>query len=145
VAEALTKILPEKAEVFAERLSSFLGDLESLSQEIQGKANELKLSTVSAIVMAWQEAFARWLGLNIVATYPPEERLSVKDLAELTQKGQESGVKLVIDNLQSGVSFGSRLAQAIGATHVVLTNFPGPHPWCGGHAHHASSECQPRF
>jgi ABC-type Zn uptake system ZnuABC Zn-binding protein ZnuA len=128
VAEALTKILPEKAEVFAERLSSFLGDLESLSQEIQGKANELKLSTVPAIVMAWQEAFARWLGLNIVATYPPEERLSVKDLAELTQKGQESRVKLVIDNLQSGVSFGSRLAQAIGATHVVLTNFPGPIP-----------------
>jgi ABC-type Zn uptake system ZnuABC Zn-binding protein ZnuA len=128
VAEALTKILPERAEVFAERLSSFLGDLESLSQEIQGKAKELKLSTVPAIVMAWQEPFARWLGLNIVATYPPEERLSVKDLAELAQKGQESRVKLVIDNLQSGVSFGSRLAQAIGATHVVLTNFPGPIP-----------------
>lgn len=128
VAEALTTILPEKAEVFAERLSSFLSDLETLSQEIQGKAQELKLSTIQTIVMAWQEAFARWLGLNIVATYPPEERLSVKDLAELAQKGRENGVKLVIDNLQSGVSFGSRLAQAIGATHVVLTNFPGPIP-----------------
>lgn len=128
VAEALTNTLPEKAEVFAERLSSFLNDLESLSKEIQRKAQELNLSTIPAIVMAWQEAFARWLGLNVVAIYPPEERLSMKDLVELTQKGRGNGVKLVIDNLQSGVSFGSRLAQAIGAAHVVLTNFPGPIP-----------------
>ncbi len=128
VAEALAKILPEKDEVFERNLSSFLSALEALSQEIQNKAQELKLSTVPTIVMVWQESFARWLGLDVVATYPPEERLSVKDLAELAKKGRENGVKLVIDNLQSGVSFGGRLAQAIGATHVVLTNFPGPIP-----------------
>ncbi|MGC9018719.1 MAG: metal ABC transporter substrate-binding protein [Candidatus Bipolaricaulaceae bacterium] len=128
VAEALSKILPEKAEIFEQNLTSFLSALEALSQEIQNKAQELGLSTVPTIVMAWQESFARWLGLNVVATYPPEERLSVKDLVALAEKGRESGVKLVIDNLQSGASFGGRLAHAIGAVHVVLTNFPGPIP-----------------
>lgn len=128
VAEALTKILPEKGEIFAQRLADFLAKLETLATEIKAKAEELGLSEVPAIVMAWQKPFAQWLGLNIVATYPPEERLSLKDLADLAQKGRENGVKLVIDNLQSGVSFGGRLAQAIGAAHVVLTNFPGPIP-----------------
>ncbi len=128
VTAALTEILPEKKEVFAQRLSAFLGKLADLARELLEKAEELGLSEIPAIVMAWQRPFAQWLGLKIVATYLPEERLSVKDLAELAQKGRENGVKLVIDNLQSGVSFGGRLAQAIGATHVVLTNFPGPIP-----------------
>lgn len=128
VAEALSRILPEKADVFAQRLSLFLSELANLAEEIESKAQELHLSEIPAIVMTWQKDFVSWLGLNIVATYPPEERLSIKDLAELAQKGQENGVKLVIDNLQSGVSFGGRLSQAIGAVHVVLTNFPGPIP-----------------
>jgi len=34
----------------------------------------------------------------------------------------------VIDNLQSGVSFGARLAHELGAIHVVLTSFPGAIP-----------------
>ncbi len=128
IAGAMKELWPEKAELFQARLDQFLADLEALAQEIQGRARGLRLEEVPAIVMAWQEGFARWLGLKIVATYPPEERLTVKDLTELAAKGREAGVKLVIDNLQSGVSFGGRLAQAIGAVHIVLTNFPGPIP-----------------
>lgn len=128
IAGAMKELWPEKAELFQARLDRFLSDLDALAQEIQARARELKLEEVPTIVMAWQEGFARWLGLNIIATYPPEERLTVKDLTELAAKGRELGVKLVIDNLQSGVSFGGRLAQAIGAIHIVLTNFPGPIP-----------------
>lgn len=125
---AMKELWPEKAEAFQGRLNQFLADLEALNQEILARARALELEKVPAIVMAWQEGFARWLGLNIVATYPPEERLTVRDLTELAAKGREAQVKLVIDNLQSGVSFGGRLAQAIGAIHIVLTNFPGPIP-----------------
>lgn len=128
VAEALGQRFPEKAPVFQTRLEAFLSELTALEAEVLAKAAALNLAEVPAIVMAWQESFARWLGLSVVATYPPEERLSLKDLADLAQKGREAGVKLVIDNLQSGVSFGGRLAQALGAAHVVLTNFPGPLP-----------------
>lgn len=128
IAGAMKELWPEKAESFQGRLEKFLADLEALDQEVQARARELELEKVPAIVMAWQEGFARWLGLQVIATYPPEEHLSLRDLTELTQKGREEGAKLVIDNLQSGVSFGGRLAQAIGATHVVLTNFPGPIP-----------------
>lgn len=128
VAKALEEILPEKAALFEERLSAFLADLEALSGEILARAKELGLSEIPAIVQSFQESFVRWLGLKVVATFPPEERLTMRDLLELAQKGKEVGVKIVIDNLQSGVSFGGRLAQILGASHVVLTNFPGPIP-----------------
>lgn len=128
VAQALSERFPEKSQLFQARLETFRKELDALAQETQAKAQDLRLSEIPAFVMAWQEGFARWLGLKIVATYPPEERLSLRDLVELAEKGRAAGVKLVIDNLQSGVSFGGRLAQAIGAAHVVLTNFPGPIP-----------------
>lgn len=128
VAMALEEILPEKAELFRTKATDFLAKLEVLSQTIKARAQELRIAEIPAIVMIWQESFARWLGLNVVATYPPEERLSVRDLAELAQKGKETGVRIVIDNLQSGISFGGRLAWTIGAAHLVLTNFPGPIP-----------------
>ncbi|MBC7093580.1 zinc ABC transporter substrate-binding protein [Candidatus Bipolaricaulota bacterium] len=128
VAQALAELQPVRAEYFGERLEAFLSDLSAVAAELLGRAEELGVAEVPAIVMQWQADFAKWLGLKVVATYPPEERLSLRDLADLAQKGREAGAKLVIDNLQSGISFGSRLAQAIGAFHVVVTNFPGPIP-----------------
>jgi hypothetical protein len=44
------------------------------------------------------------------------------------QLGREQKVALVVDNLQSGVGVGARLAFEIGAISVVLTNFPGAVP-----------------
>ncbi len=128
VGQALSERFPAKATVFHERLAGFLAELDAIAQEILARGKALNIAEVPAIVMIWQESFARWLGLKIVATYPPEERLSLRDLVEFAQRGRAAGAKLVIDNLQSGVSFGGRLAQALGATHVVLTNFPGPIP-----------------
>lgn len=128
VAQALSQRFPEKSQLFQTRLEEFLSELEALAQEIKARAQELGLQEIPAFVMVHQEPFARWVGLNIVATYPPEERLSLKDLKEYAEKGRAAGVKLVVDNLQSGVSFGGRLAQLLDAAHVVLTNFPGPIP-----------------
>ncbi|MCR4391669.1 MAG: metal ABC transporter substrate-binding protein [Candidatus Acetothermia bacterium] len=131
VAQTLTELRPERAEYFAERLERFLSDLSAVAAAILGRAQELGLAEVPAIVMQWQADFAQWLGLTVVATYPPEERLTLRDLSELAAAGRKAGVLLVIDNLQSGTSFGARLAYVLGAVHVVLTNFPGAIPGAG--------------
>ncbi len=128
VAGALANLRPDMASAFAERKEAFVERVRSLAAEVVQKAAELRLQEIPAIVMQWQAGFAKWLGLAVVATYPPEERLSLKDLTELVAKGREAGAMLVIDNLQSGVSFGAKLAHALGAMHVVLTNFPGALP-----------------
>jgi ABC-type Zn uptake system ZnuABC Zn-binding protein ZnuA len=128
IAQALGELRPSKAEEFAARARAFAEKVRSWAGDALKRAAELRLSEVKAIVMQWQAGFVEWLGLEVVATYPPEERLSIKDLVELVSKGKEAGVALVIDNLQSGVSFGAKLAHAVGAVHVVLTNFPGALP-----------------
>lgn len=128
VAAALKEIAPDKADYFAAREGDYAARIASLGEELSSRAAELALSQVAAVVMLWQADFARWLGLQVVATYPPEERLSLKDLAQLVSLGKEKGARLVIDNLQSGVSFGARLAHELAAVHVVLTNFPGALP-----------------
>jgi len=128
IAEALGVLRPDMAQTFTERKDAFVERVRSLAAEISERAATLRLGEIPAIVMQWQAGFAKWLGLRVVATYPPEERLSLKDLTELVAVGKDMGVMLVIDNLQSGVSFGAKLAHALGAMHVVLTNFPGALP-----------------
>ncbi|HAF71304.1 MAG: Periplasmic solute binding protein [Acetothermia bacterium 64_32] len=128
IAGLLAELLPDQAEDFSARAQALTNEVKALEEELLARAAELGLGEVPAIVMAWQADFARWLGLNVVATYPPEERLSLKDLAELVELGRQAQAALVIDNLQSGVSFGGRLAHELAAVHVVLTNFPGALP-----------------
>ncbi|NOX44347.1 MAG: zinc ABC transporter substrate-binding protein, partial [Caldiserica bacterium] len=128
IADALARLVPDEAEGFTSRYESFASDIRSWAERTLARSAELGLSGIAAIVMQWQAGFAKWIGLRVVATYPPEERLSLRDLAELTGVGKEAGVTVVIDNLQSGVTFGAKLAHALGAIHVVLTNFPGALP-----------------
>lgn len=128
IAEALAELRPGAAQKFTDSVRSFSEEVRTQAGQLLQRAQELRLSEIKAIVMQWQAGFAEWLGLQVIATYPPEERLSLRDLAELVAEGKEVGVDLVIDNLQSGVSFGAKLAHALGAMHVVLTNFPGALP-----------------
>ena len=125
----VAKILEEKLGISVqERLSEKLNEINEVSNELKAKAEAYNFNEVNVIVMEWQKSFVEWLGFNIVATYPSPEKLSTKDIVELEKKAREENVLLVIDNLQSGVSFGQNLASRIGAVHVTLTNFPGNAP-----------------
>lgn len=128
IAAALGELLPQEKSDFADGAEAFAEQARALAEELLTRAEELGLAKIPAIVMKWQAGFANWLGLQVVATYPPEEGLSLQDLAELVAAGREAGAALVIDNLQSGISFGARLAHELSAVHVVLTNFPGSIP-----------------
>lgn len=128
IAEALSEVDPADAEYFQSSSQSYQGEITTVAEELQAEAGELGVDEAKAIVMQWQEGFVGWLGFDIVATYPPPEMLSLKEVDELIQIGREQGVALVIDNLQSGIDFGARLAFEVSAVHVVLTNFPGAIP-----------------
>jgi len=125
---ALAEIDPAHAEQFKANAQNYKAEIEALADELLTEAKELELDQAKAIVMQWQQGFVAWLGVQVVATYPPPETLSLKQVQELIYTGRKEGVALVVDNLQSGTSFGARLAYEIGAVHVVLTNFPGAIP-----------------
>ena len=128
IVAALSELLPDDAEAFATNAAAYKEDLASLATSLKAKAATLHVEDVPVISMAWQETFVSWLGFNIVATYGMPENLSLADLVELGQVGKENEAVLVIDNLQSGVGFGAKLAREVGAIHVVLSNFPGAMP-----------------
>ncbi len=73
-----------------------------------------------------QAPFLRWLGFSVVATYGRPEEFTAQELVRLARVMADSGVRLVVDNLQSGAEAGKPLAEAHGVAHVTLTNFPLP-------------------
>ena len=128
IAEALSETLPESTATFEKNVATYRDKLTALAEVLQEKAGRLGVGNVSVISMQWQFFFVSWLGFDVVATYGMPENLSLKDLIELRKIGEENEVVLVIDNLQSGADFGGKLAEEIGAVHVVLSNFPGAMP-----------------
>ncbi|MCK5181004.1 MAG: zinc ABC transporter substrate-binding protein, partial [Dehalococcoidia bacterium] len=67
-----------------------------------------------------------WAGFNITATFGRPEDLSPAQIADLIDNAQESGVTLMIDNLQSSsTTLGASMEQDIEAIPVTISNFPG--------------------
>ena len=128
IAAALSELLPDNASTLADNAATYKGELASLATALKVQAAALDVEGVPVISMAWQEMFVAWLGFSVVATYGIPGDLSLKDLVDLAAVGLENDVVLVIDNLQSGVNFGAKLAREVGAVHVVLSNFPGAMP-----------------
>jgi zinc transport system substrate-binding protein len=78
-----------------------------------------------AIIAAEQQApFLEWLGFRVVATYGRAEDFTAQELTRLARVAQDSGVTLIVDNLQSGPDTGKPLAEGLKVLHVTLSNFP---------------------
>jgi len=128
IEDQLSLLLPEAAAGFASRAQSYRSELEQLDVELTARAAELGSGDIHVICIAWQAELVEWLGFEVAATYSRPEDLSLRDLVNLAEAGREAEVSLVVDNLQSGVQFGAKLAREIEAIHVVLSNFPGAMP-----------------
>ncbi len=128
IESALKALLPREAETLPANAAAYKDALAVISASLASETNALGVADVSVICMQWQEAFVSWLGFDVVATYGIPANLSIKDLVALAQTGKENKVLVVIDNLQSGIDFGAKLAREVGAVHVVLSNFPGAMP-----------------
>lgn len=128
VRDALEKILPQDALVVQQNALAFQKRIDELAGRLLARAQQLNVQDAKVISQAFQEKFVRWLGFNVIGTYPAPERVSAQLFLQLVQLGREQKAALVVDNLQSGVGVGARLAFEIGAINVVLTNFPGAVP-----------------
>lgn len=81
--------------------------------------------TLPPVIAAEQQApFVAWLGFRVVATYGRAEDFTAQEMTRLARVAIDSGVKLIVDNLQSGPDAGKPLAEALKVKHVTLTNFP---------------------
>jgi len=104
-----------RAEIYCHRIDS-VADL--VRQMFKGKKKPKLLAA------AYQAPFLAWLGFDVVATYGRPEEITGRELTHLAKVGIDSGVGIIVDNLQSGPDAGLELARSLNAKHVTLTNFP---------------------
>jgi ABC-type Zn uptake system ZnuABC Zn-binding protein ZnuA len=116
---------------YSGKISSMLNAVDAVANEIKSKAQSLGVENFSVICMNWQKTFVEWVGFKVIATYNPPETLSASDIANIINKARNESAVLIIDNLQVSAEFGASIASAVGAVHVVLTNFPGAIPGTG--------------
>ena len=104
------------------RLKAIALRLEEKEGWCQKKVAGLKDTPV--VTSTHQEAFCRWLGLKVVATFSGADVASVSKVDRAVRDGEQAGVKLVIANLPEGRRVADALAVRLGAKVVVLGNFP---------------------
>ena len=80
------------------------------------------------LAAAMQEEFVGWTGMKVTASYGRGEDMNPGTLMSLARESKASGVRIVIDNMQSGGEAGEPLARELNATHIAFSNFPGSSP-----------------
>jgi len=126
IAQVLGEIDPENSAYYQGQAATRTQAILAKGEEVKGKLQDANVSGVKVVCVEYQAGFVEWAGFDVVSTYGRPEDLSVADVEKLVVEAKETGVALVIDNLQSGATATSAaMAQDIGAIQVTISNFPG--------------------
>lgn len=71
-----------------------------------------------------QEAFCRWLGLEVAGTFSGADTASIAQVEQAIQAGERLAAAAVIANLPEGRKVADALGRRLGAPVVVFGNFP---------------------
>ena len=125
IAEALSQIDSENSAAYQKAAAEYNSEVEAKGVEIKARLAEEDLAGIHVMCAEQLTGLVRWTGLNIITTYGRPDSLTPEVVRELVDTGRESGVTLIIDNLQSGQDAGAGLAEELGCKRVIFTNFPG--------------------
>ncbi len=110
---------PEKSEGIEAGVQRFEAELQELEAELKGEASAW--AGVQVVASTRQAGFARWLGLDVVGTFPPPDAITPKIYEAL----KSSQPKVVIGNLQEGTQGAVAIGERLEAPVVIFSNFPG--------------------
>ncbi len=122
ITRILIELAPADSTLFRKNSARYLKEIDSLAVVVKVWFKDKKLPRV--ICAEPQRDFLVWLGFPVVATYGRAEDWSAQELVHLARVTVDSGVGLVVDNLQSGAAAGKPLAEAAGIRQVALSGFP---------------------
>ena len=125
ITAALSKVDTENGPAYQKAAAEYKNRIIAKEAEIKARLVEANLSDINVISAFWQAGFVKWTGLNVVATYGDPESLTVSVVKELVDRGREAKVTLIVDNLHSGKDAGAGIAEELGSSRVILSNFPG--------------------
>ena len=122
ILQLLIEIDPDDSLVYQRNAARYLQEIDSVGRQIKAQFAGRNLPRVLAA--EHQAPFLVWLGFRVVGTYGRAEDWTAQELSRLARVIVDSGVGLIVDNLQSGPDAGLELARAAGIGHVTLSNFP---------------------
>jgi zinc transport system substrate-binding protein len=122
VTEMLCDVDAVGSTVYKANLATYQKQLHQSMLEISERVKPYR--GVRVLCSDQQEEFLRWLGFTIAGTYGRPDDMNIKETATLMAKAKNAGVRLIIDNLQSGANAGTSMAKDLKIPHVTLTNFP---------------------
>jgi len=126
IAQALGEIDPENDAYYQERAADRKQAILAYGEQVKNTFQQAGVDGVKVICAEIQAGFVRWAGFDVVATYGRPEELSPADRGQLITEAEQTGVALIIDNLQSGATtLGESMGQDIEAIPVTISNFPG--------------------
>jgi ABC-type Zn uptake system ZnuABC Zn-binding protein ZnuA len=122
VAAELARRVPAVAAASGPRLAAIRAQAEHTTAEVRRRAQPL--AGVQVVAAAFQAGFLRWLGCDVVATFPPADDPSPGVLKTAVATGRARGAALVVGNEQNGRRVPEAIAQALGVEVAMLSNFP---------------------
>ena len=122
IAALLGSVDAANARLYLERADVVVAQVESAGAVAHGLFANQSLPAV--IAADKQKPFLEWLGFRVLASYGRPEEFTAQELTRLARVIVDSGVGLIVDNLQSGPDAGRSLAEAAGIKQVTLSNFP---------------------
>jgi len=102
--------------------------LGKLSEQIKSLVDDAGLRGTRVVCSDHQAEFARWLGLDVVATFVGSDIETAANLQKVLATARENKVGFVIANRQEGTALAEALAERLNARVVVFSNFPDVEP-----------------
>jgi ABC-type Zn uptake system ZnuABC Zn-binding protein ZnuA len=124
ICRILSRTYPQDTARFEARLSAVEERLAKLAVELRGSVAESGIVNAVALTSNHQAEFARWLGLDPVATFVGSDSETVANIDHCLKQAAGREVRFVIANRQEGVALAQALADRCRAKAVVFGNFP---------------------
>jgi len=124
VCGALSRVYPEKAGEYEARLTAVESRLAALAAQLRGSVAGSRAAGAAVLSSNHQVEFARWLGLEPIATFVGSDTETVANIDHCLKKAAGREVRFVIANRQEGTALAQALGDRCGAKAVVFSNFP---------------------
>ncbi len=128
IADGLSTYMPDWADDNEANAAAYSAEIYDAYENARLTIEAQGFNGTKVVAIEWYTVFLEGLGFDVVLGYGAPEGLSTADMLNVSATLEDPEIAMVIDNLQSGVDFGSNVASESGKVHVVLSNFPGAIP-----------------
>ncbi len=125
ISDALARVDADNADVYEKASLDLIAGIVAKGTEAQARLTDKNLGDINVMCADQQMGFVKWAGLNVIEIFGRPDTFTPQVTRDLVDKGRQENVTLIIDNLQSGQDAGAGLAEELGCTRIILSNFPG--------------------